>query len=73
MVQEVNALRQKIVEAPNEAKLPPIVAALVLDNIRAELKSLVDMQAAAEAVADATPAPAQEKEVPKDGAVQSKQ
>lgn len=72
MVQEVTALRQKIVGALNEAKLPPVVAALVLDNIRGELKGLVDMQAAAEAVADATPAPAQEKEVPRDGAVQSK-
>ena len=72
MVQEVTALRQKIVGALNEAKLPPVVAALVLDNIRGELKGLVDMQAAAEAVADATPAPAQETEVPRDGAVQSK-
>ena len=72
MVQEVNALRQKIVGALNEAKLPPVVAALVLDNIRGELQGLVRMQEEAEKLAAATPAPAQEKEVPREGAVQSK-
>ena len=66
MVKEVNELRRKIAEALNGSRLPPVVAALVLDSYRAELQRLVEMQEAAEA---ATPP---EKEDAEDGTVQSK-
>lgn len=66
MVREVKELRQKITEALNGSRLPPVVAALVLDSYRAELQRLVEMQEAAEA---ATPP---EKEDAEDGTVQSK-
>ena len=66
MVREVNELRQKIAEALNGSRLPPVVAALVLDSYRAELQRLVEMQEAAEAAR--TP----EKEDAEDGTVQSK-
>ena len=66
MVKEVNELRQKIAEALNGSRLPPVVAALVLDSYRAELQRLVEMQEAADAVR--TP----EKEETDDGTVQSK-
>ena len=66
MVKEVNELRQKIAEALNGSRLPPVVAPLVLDSYRAELQRLVEMQEAAEAVR--TP----EKEETDDGTVQSK-
>lgn len=66
MVKEVKELRKKIAEALNGSRLPPVVAALVLDSYRAELQRLVEMQEAAEA---ATPP---EKGETKDGAVQSK-
>lgn len=39
MVKEVNELRKKIAEALNGSRLPPVVAALVLDSYRAELQS----------------------------------
>lgn len=48
MVKEVNELRKKIAEALNGSRLPPVVAALVLDSYRAELQRLVEMQEAAE-------------------------
>lgn len=48
MVREVKELRQKIAEALNGSRLPPVVAALVLDSYRAELQRLVEMQEAAE-------------------------
>lgn len=66
MVREVKELRQKIAEALNGSKLPPVVAALVLDSYRAELQRLVEMQEAAEA------ARPPEKEATEDGTVQSK-
>ena len=66
MVKEVTELRKKIAEALNGSRLPPVVAALVLDSYRAELQRLVEMQEAAEAVR--TP----EKEETDDGTVQSK-
>lgn len=66
MVKEVNELRRKIAEALNGSRLPPVVAALVLDSYRAELQRLVEMQESAEA---ATPP---EKEDAEDGTVQSK-
>lgn len=66
MVREVKELRQKIAAALNGSRLPPVVAALVLDIYRAELQRLVEMQEAAEAV---TPP---EKGETEDGAVQSK-
>ena len=66
MVRDVKKLRQKIAEALNGSKLPPVVAALVLDSYRAELQRLVEMQEAAE-----TAGPP-EKEDTEDGAVQSK-
>lgn len=66
MVREINELRRKIVEALNESKLPPVVAALVLDSYRVELQRLVEMQEAAEAAR--TP----EEEDTDDGTVQSK-
>lgn len=66
MVREVNELRKKIAEALNGSRLPPVVAALVLDSYRAELQRLVEMQEAAEA------ARPQEKEDAEDGTVQSK-
>lgn len=66
MVREVNALRRKIAEALNGSKLPPVVAALVLDSYRAELQRLVEMQEAAEA------ARPPEEEDTDDGTVQSK-
>lgn len=52
MVREVNALRKKLAEDINEAKLAPVVALLILDALRAELSQIVQMQEAAEAVAD---------------------
>ena len=66
MVREVNELRKKIAEALNGSRLPPVVAALVLDSYRAELQRLVEMQEAAEEAR--TP----EKEDAEDGTVQSK-
>lgn len=66
MVREVKELRQKIAEALNGSRLPPVVAALVLDSYRAELQRLVEMQEAAEA------ARPPEKEDTEDGTVQSK-
>lgn len=66
MVREVKELRQKIAEALNGSRLPPVVAALVLDSYRAELQRLVEMQEAAEEAR--TP----EKEDAEDGTVQSK-
>ena len=66
MVKEVNELRKKIAEALNGSRLPPVVAALVLDGYRAELQRLVEMQEAAEA------ARPPEKEDTEDGTVQSK-
>lgn len=66
MVREVKELRQKITEALNGSRLPPVVAALVLDSYRAELQRLVEMQEAAE---EARPP---EKEDAEDGTVQSK-
>lgn len=66
MVKEVNELRKKIAEALNGSRLPPVVAALVLDSYRAELQRLVEMQEAAEA------ARPPEKEDSEDGTVQSK-
>lgn len=66
MVKEVNELRKKIAEALNGSRLPPVVAALVLDSYRAELQRLVEMQEAAEA------ARPPEKEGEEDGTVQSK-
>ena len=44
MVKEVNELRKKIAEALNGSRLPPVVAALVLDSYRAELQRHVEMQ-----------------------------
>lgn len=67
MVKEVKTLRRKVAEALNESKLPPVVAALVLDSIRTELQSIVQMQEAAEAAA-----PPEEKEAEEDGALQGK-
>lgn len=52
MVREVNALRRKLAEEINGAKLPPVVALLIVDALRAELQQIVQMQEAAEAVAD---------------------
>ena len=66
MVKEVKTLRRKVAEALNESKLPPVVAALVLDSIRTELQSIVQMQEAAEA------APPDGKEAEEDGALQGK-
>lgn len=66
MVKEVNELRKKIAEALNGSRLPPVVAALVLDSYRAELQRLVEMQEAAE---EARPP---EKEDAEDGTVQGK-
>lgn len=66
MVREVKELKQKITEALNGSRLPPVVAALVLDSYRAELQRLVEMQEAAEA------ARPPEKEDAEDGTVQSK-
>lgn len=66
MVREVKELRQKITEALNGSRLPPVVAALVLDSYRGELQRLVEMQEAAEA------ARPPEKEDAEDGTVQSK-
>lgn len=66
MVREVKELRQKITEALNGSRLPPVVAALVLDSYRAELQRLVEMQEAAEA------ARPPEKEDAEDGTLQSK-
>lgn len=66
MVREVNELRKKIAEALNGSRLPPVVAALVLDSYRAEIQRLVEMQEAAEAVRPP------EKEETDDGTVQSK-
>ena len=66
MVKEVNELRKKIAEALNGSRLPPVVAALVLDSYRAELQRLVEMQEAAEA------ARPPEKEDEEDGTLQSK-
>lgn len=66
MVKEVNELRKKIAEALNGSRLPPVVAALVLDSYRAELQRLVEMQETAEA------ARPPEKEDTEDGTVQSK-
>ena len=66
MVREVNELRKKIAEALNGSRLPPVVAALVLDSYRAELQRLVEMQEAAEA------ARPPEKEDEEDGTLQSK-
>lgn len=66
MVREVNELKKKIAEALNGSRLPPVVAALVLDSYRAELQRLVEMQEAAEAVRPP------EKEETDDGTVQSK-
>ena len=66
MVREVNELRQKIAEALNGSRLPPVVAALVLDSYRAEMQRLVEMQEAAEA------ARPPEKEAAEDGTGQSK-
>jgi hypothetical protein len=67
MVKEVKTLRRRIAEALNESKLPPVVAQLVLDSIRTELQSIVQMQEAAEAAA-----PPEEKEAEDDGALQGK-
>nr|DAP37808.1 MAG TPA: hypothetical protein [Caudoviricetes sp.] len=67
MVREVKTLRRKVAEALNESKLPPVVAQLVLDSIRTELQSIVQMQEAAEAVA-----PPEEKEAEDDGSLQGK-
>lgn len=66
MVREVKELRKKIAEALNGSRLPPVVAALVLDSYRAELQRLVEMQEAAEA------ARPPEKEDAEDDTVQSK-
>lgn len=52
MVREVNALRKKLAGDINEAKVAPVVALLILDALRAELQQIVQMQEAAEAVAD---------------------
>lgn len=67
MVKEVKTLRRRIAEALNESKLPPIVAQLVLDSVRTELQSIVQMQEAAEAAA-----PPERKEAEDDGALQGK-
>lgn len=67
MVKEVKTLRRKVAEALNESKLPPIVAQLVLDSVRTELQSIVQMQEAAEAVT-----PPEKKEAEEDGALQGK-
>lgn len=67
MVKEVKTLRRRIAEALNESKLPPVVAALVLDSVRTELERIVQMQEAAE-----TAAPPEEKEAEDDGALQGK-
>lgn len=61
MVREVKALRRKLAEDINEAKLPPVVTLLIVDALRAELQQIVQIQEAAEAVADNTP-PEKEKE-----------
>lgn len=66
MVREVKELRQKIAAALNGSRLPPVVAALVLDSYRSELQRLVEMQEAAEAAAPP------EKGDTDDGTVQSK-
>ena len=66
MVREVKTLRRKVAEALNESKLPPVVAQLVLDSIRTELQSIVQMQAAQAA------APPEEKEAEDDGSLQGK-
>ena len=57
MVREVKTLRRKVAEALNESKLPPVVAQLVLDSIRTELQSIVQME---------------EKEAEDDGSLQGK-
>ena len=67
MVKEVKTLRRKVAEALNESKLPPMVAQLVLDSVRTELQSIVQMQEAAEAVT-----PPEKKEAEEDGALQGK-
>lgn len=61
MVREVKALRRKLAEEINEAKLPPVVTLLIVEALRAELQQIVQIQEAAEAVADNTP-PEKEKE-----------
>lgn len=62
MVREVNALRKKLAEDINEAKLAPVVTLLILDALRAELRQIVQMQEVAETVADGTAAPKKETE-----------
>lgn len=52
MVREIKALRRKLTECINEAKVAPVVTLLILDALRAELQQIVQMQEAAEAVAD---------------------
>lgn len=44
MVREVKELREKMAQAVNAAKLPPVVALLVLDALRAELAEFVRKQ-----------------------------
>lgn len=61
MVREVKALRRKLADEINGTKLPPVVALLIVDALRAELQQIVQIQEAAEAVADNTP-PEKEKE-----------
>ena len=53
MVIEVKTLKQKIVDAVNEAKLPPVVAQLVVESVLADINQYVMMQEAAEATAAA--------------------
>lgn len=67
MVTEVNTLKKKLAEALNESNLPPVVVQLVLEGLLGEVRALVQMQAAVEAVTP--PQEKQKKEAAEDGAV----
>ena len=66
MVMEVNTLKTKLAEALNGSNLPPVVVQLVLEGLLSEVRALVQMQAAVEAV---SPQEEQKKEAAEDGAV----
>lgn len=67
MVTEVNTLKKKLAAALNESNLPPVVVQLVLEGLLGEVRALVQMQAAVEAVTP--PQEEQKKEAAEDGAV----
>lgn len=66
MVMEVNTLKKKLAEALNGSNLPPVVVQLVLEGLLGEVRALVQMQAAVEAV---SPQEDKQKEAAEDGAV----